>query len=298
MLYDITLRMAYRYDFSADAGRHIARLMPADVPGEQRLVAGSLGIVPKPDEWVNFVDFFGNACVEVGFDRPHTEIVFAVQSRVERHAPGEILDMSPPLAGLADEIFAWRSMDGTSPHHFLGASPRVPIEQVTTDHARAIAVDGRSVLETVRAIGLALHEEMRFDPKATTVETPMLEAFERRHGVCQDFTHVMIACLRGIGIPAGYVSGFLRTIPPKGEERLEGADAMHAWVRAWCGADLGWVEFDPTNAIAAGEDHVVVARGRDYFDVSPIKGTMRTAGPQSSTHSVDVVPVREAAKAS
>ena len=298
MLYDISLRMAYRYDFSADAGRHIARLMPADIAGEQRLVAGSLSIVPKPDEWVSFVDFFGNACVEVGFDRPHTEIVFAVQSRVERHAPGDILDISPSLAGLADEIFAWRGMDGASPHHFLGVSPRVPVEQATTDYARAVAVGQPSVLEAVRAIGLSLHKEMRFDPKATTVETPMLEAFERRHGVCQDFTHVMIACLRGIGIPAGYVSGFLRTIPPKGEERLEGADAMHAWVRAWCGSELGWMEFDPTNAIPAGEDHVVVARGRDYFDVSPIKGTMRTSGPQSSTHAVDVVPVRESAKAS
>jgi transglutaminase-like putative cysteine protease len=298
MLYDISLRMAYRYDFSADAGRHIARLVPADIPGEQRLVAGSLNIVPKPDEWVNFVDFFGNSCVEVGFDHPHSEIVFAVQSRVERYPAGEILDISPTLAGLADELFAWRDIGGTSPHNFLCASPRVPIEQATTDYARAVAAGRPSVLEIVKAVGLALHEDMRFDPKATTVSTPMIEAFERRHGVCQDFSHVMIACLRGAGIPAGYVSGFLRTIPPKGEERLEGADAMHAWVRAWCGAELGWMEFDPTNAMTAGEDHVVVARGRDYFDVSPIKGTMRTSGPQSSTHSVDVIPVREAAKAS
>lgn len=298
MLYDISLRMAYRYDFSADAGRHIARLLPSDVPGVQRLVAGSLGIVPKPDEWINFVDFFGNACVEVGFDRPHTDIAFTMQSRVERRAPGDVLDISPTLEGLADEIFAWRGLEGTSPHHFLGPSPRVPIERATTDHARAVAADRTSVLEAVRAIGMALHEEMRFDPKATTVETPMLEAFESRHGVCQDFSHVMIACLRGIGIPAGYVSGFLRTIPPKGKERLEGADAMHAWVRAWCGGELGWVEFDPTNAVAAGEDHVVVARGRDYFDVSPIKGTMRTSGAQSGTHAVDVIPVRETAKLS
>lgn len=297
MLYDVSLRMAYRYDFSADAGRHIARLLPADVPGAQRLVAGSLNIVPKPDEWINFVDFFGNACVEVGFDRPHNKIVYTMQSRVERRQAGEILDISPSRDRLADELFGWRDVDGSSPHHFLGTSPRVPIEQATTDFARDVAGSRPSVLEIVRAVGLALHEDMRFDPEATTVSTPMLEAFESRHGVCQDFSHVMIACLRGIGIPAGYVSGFLRTIPPKGEERLEGADAMHAWVRAWCGAELGWVEFDPTNAISAGEDHVVVARGRDYFDVSPIKGTMRTSGPQSSTHAVDVVPVQEAAKA-
>ena len=130
-----------------------------------------------------------------------------------------------------------------------------------------------------------------FDPEATTVDTPPAEAFARRHGVCQDFAQVMIACLRGVGIPAGYVSGFLRTNPPPGQPRLEGADAMHAWVRAWCGWQTGWIEFDPTNAIPAGTDHIVVARGRDYGDVAPVKGVLRIAGEQKTEHAVDVVPV-------
>ena len=132
---------------------------------------------------------------------------------------------------------------------------------------------------------------MKFDPDATTVDTPPAEAFARRHGVCQDFAQVMIACLRGIGIPAGYVSGFLRTNPPPGKPRLEGADAMHAWVRAWCGWQTGWVEFDPTNAIPAGTDHIVAARGRDYGDVAPVKGILRIAGDQTTEHAVDVLPV-------
>ena len=132
---------------------------------------------------------------------------------------------------------------------------------------------------------------MKFDPKATTVDTPATEAFAKRHGVCQDFSHIMIACLRGIGIPAGYVSGFLRTLPPPGKPRLEGADAMHAWVRAWCGPEAGWIEFDPTNDKLAGEDHIVVAYGRDYSDVSPIKGTMRISGGQKSKQAVDVIPL-------
>jgi transglutaminase-like putative cysteine protease len=298
MLYDIALRITHRYDHAADAARHLVRLMPADLPGEQRLVAGTLDVRPKPDEWVNLVDFFGNSCVEVAFDHPHTEIVFAVQSRVERKPPGESLDMSPTLAALAAEVADWPGLEGAAPHHFVGPSVNVPIEEATTAYARKAAEGHDSVLAIVRAVGLALHRDMRFDPKATTVDTPMLEAFERRRGVCQDFTHIMIACLRGIGIPAGYVSGFLRTIPPKGEERLEGADAMHAWVRAWCGTEMGWVEFDPTNAILASDDHVVVARGRDYFDVAPVKGIMRTAGSQASTHAVDVIPIRETAKAS
>jgi transglutaminase-like putative cysteine protease len=132
---------------------------------------------------------------------------------------------------------------------------------------------------------------MRFDAAATTVETPATEAFAARHGVCQDFTHIMIIALRSLGIPAGYVSGYLRTLPPPGQERLEGADAMHAWVSAWCGPGVGWVEYDPTNAVFAGTDHIVVAYGRDYADVAPVRGAMRTAGGQTSSQSVDVAPV-------
>jgi transglutaminase-like putative cysteine protease len=160
-----------------------------------------------------------------------------------------------------------------------------------TLYARDAIVPGMTTLDAVRALGLALHRDMKFDPDATTVDTPPAEAFARRHGVCQDFAQVMIACLRGAGIPAGYVSGFLRTNPPPGKARLEGADAMHAWVRAWCGGQTGWVEFDPTNAIAAGTDHIVVARGRDYGDVAPVKGVLRIAGEQTTEHAVDVIPV-------
>ncbi len=135
---------------------------------------------------------------------------------------------------------------------------------------------------------MALHRDMKFDAKATTVDTPPAEAFARRIGVCQDFAQVMIAGLRGIGIPSGYVSGFLRTVPPPGKARLEGADAMHAWVRAWCG-DAGWVEFDPTNACLVGPDHVVVGYGRDYGDVAPVAGVLRISGKQKSKQAVDVI---------
>ena len=148
--------------------------------------------------------------------------------------------------------------------------------------------------ETVSAIGQALFAHMRFDANATTVDTTPSEAFAKRRGVCQDFSHIMIACLRGIGIPAGYVSGFLCTKPPPGKPRLEGADAMHAWVQAWCGEAAGWVEFDPTNNCLAGGDHIVVAHGRDYGDVAPVKGTMRISGNQKSRQAVDVIPCKDA----
>jgi transglutaminase-like putative cysteine protease len=138
---------------------------------------------------------------------------------------------------------------------------------------------------------LAIHRDFAYDRKATRVDTLATEAFALKRGVCQDFAHVMIAGLRGVGIPAGYVSGFLRTIPPKGKPRLEGADAMHAWVRAWCGQGAGWLEFDPTNAMAAGPDHIVIGYGRDYADISPIVGMLKTSGGHEATQSVDVVRV-------
>jgi transglutaminase-like putative cysteine protease len=132
---------------------------------------------------------------------------------------------------------------------------------------------------------------MTFDEGATDVDTAPAEAFAAGRGVCQDYAHVLIGALRALGVPAGYVSGAIRTTPPPGRARLQGADAMHAWVMAWCGE---WVELDPTNDREAGLDHVVVARGRDYGDVAPIRGVLRTAGAQAARHAVDLVPVGQA----
>jgi transglutaminase-like putative cysteine protease len=291
MIYDIGLTIAYEYDRPAVAGRHILRLLPADLPGVQRRITGLLTILPEPAERRPLIDFFGNSGVEVAFRAEHDEILFRVTARVERWAEAPALDISPSLPGLAAEITDYRGLDSEAPHHFLGPSPRVAPSPEMTLYARDAIAPGVTTLDAVRALGLALHRDMKFDPDATTVDTPPAEAFARRHGVCQDFAQVMIACLRGAGIPAGYVSGFLRTNPPPGKERLEGADAMHAWVRAWCGGQTGWVEFDPTNAIAAGTDNIVVARGRDYGDVAPVKGVLRIAGEQTTEHAVDVIPV-------
>jgi transglutaminase-like putative cysteine protease len=291
MIYDIGLTIAYDYDSPAVAGRHILRLLPADLPGAQRRITALLTIVPAPAERRDFIDFFGNGAVELAFREAHDEILFRVAARVERIAGPPALDISPDLPHLAHEIADYRGLDPEAPHHFLGPTPRTAPTPETTAYARAQLQPGMTTLDAVRAIGLALHRDMHFDPEATTVDTPPAEAFARRHGVCQDFAQVMIACLRGIGVPAGYVSGFLRTIPPAGQPRLEGTDAMHAWVRAWCGRETGWVEFDPTNALVAGTDHIVVARGRDYGDVAPVKGVLRIAGAQKTEHAVDVIPV-------
>jgi transglutaminase-like putative cysteine protease len=146
------------------------------------------------------------------------------------------------------------------------------------------------VVEAAAELMTRIRDDFKYDPKATAVSTPLSDAFDKRGGVCQDFAHIMIAGLRGLGLPAVYVSGYIRTLPPPGKPRLVGADASHAWVSLWCGDMFGWLDFDPTNAVLAGNDHIVIARGRDYADVSPIDGVILASGNQELSVSVDVAP--------
>lgn len=293
MLYEILVRSFCEYRQSAKGSRHLVRLMPLAEPGVQRLIAGALEMKPGPQERSDRVDFFGNHATEAVFTGAHDEIEMVLRARVERPPVPVPLDMSPPLSRMTAEVEAQRRLFGDAPHHFLGPSPMVVPDPGVSAWARAQRLDG-SVLEVVAALNRALNRFMTYDPDATEVDTPLAEAFALRRGVCQDYAHIMIAALREIGVPAGYVSGLLRTEPPKGKPRLEGADAMHAWVMAWCGADAGWVEFDPTNDLRVATDHIVVARGRDYSDVAPVKGVLWTAGGQTTRQTVDVIPLDRA----
>lgn len=291
MLYDLTARIRYDYDPPAAAGRNLLRLMPADLPGRQRLIAGQVTARPAPAERSERLDFFGNRVTELAFRSVEKTTEFTLRARVERLDPAPGPDLSPPLAGLQADIAATASLAPDAPHHFTGPSPRVaPFAAIRTFATDAIA-GAATAQAAVQALGRALNDAMTFNPDATTVDTPAETAFDQRAGVCQDFAHIMIAGLRALGVPAGYVSGFLRTVPPPGRPRLEGADAMHAWVRAWCGTAAGWIEYDPTNACAAGSAHIVVAYGRDYDDVAPVQGVLRTAGDQTSAQSVDTRPL-------
>lgn len=292
-LYDIALEFGYRYERPASTGRHVLRLLPPSIPGQQELVTGRVIIEPPADDRRDSADFFGNARTDIAFDHPLAEVSFRMTARVLRTARPPQLDLSPSLPDLAGEVARTLSLQPSSPHHFTGVSDLVRPNAAMTDWARdALAASpgsAGSAFRAVQQIGGALHAAMIFDPQATDVDTDAVTAFTARRGVCQDFSHIMIACLRGIGVPAGYVSGFLRTIPPPGQERLEGADAMHAWVQAWCGTDMGWVQYDPTNACLVAADHVVIALGRDYADVAPIRGQLRTSGWQKSSQKVDVI---------
>jgi len=289
--YDINLRIGYEYEHPAAFNRTVLRMLPLTRPG-QTLISGLVDTDPAPEFRRDSFDFFGNPMTETAFDRALKRIEFRFTGRVRVQPVESSLDLSCGLADLAAEVSAFHSIGAGSPHNFLGNSPRVGTTPEFLDFALDV-LGGRAMssFECAKAICTALHDEFDFDPTATDVTTPPLDAFRNRRGVCQDMSHVAIAALRSIGIPAAYVSGFLRTIPPPGEDRLEGADAMHAWVRAWCGSEMGWIEIDPTNAIVAGTDHIAVAVGRDYSDIAPVKGSLRSVGSHKTYHQVDVIPL-------
>jgi len=289
-LYDITLRIAYAYERPAGASRTLLRMMPLTRPG-QTLVSGWVGAAPEPDVRRDGRDFFGNATTEMAHDAPLSEVAFTFSGRVRRQAEETGLDLSCRLSGMAAETAGLHSIAPEAPHHFIGDSPRLRVGGEIAAFAHDTTRPGMSTLAAVEALSAALHAEFTFDPAATDATTDPEEAFRARRGVCQDISHVMIAACRAVGVPAGYVSGFLRTRPPPGQARLAGVDAMHAWVRAWCGAETGWIEIDPTNAMRAGPDHIAVAVGRDYSDVAPVRGSLRTSGTHTTTHEVDVVPL-------
>ena len=291
MLYDIRLELHYDYEGFVHGDRHLVRVAPASLPGRQRLIASSIVFDPKPDTESNFVDFFGNLVTTISYAGYHDRLDVRLSARVgvEENAPPA--DLTPDLPALQRELTGLWSLDANSPHHFLAPSPRIALSKAITDYARHSVGRTTSVRAAAMDLCLSIHHDFVYDKKSTNVDTAPLEAFTLRKGVCQDFVHVMIAGLRGVGIPAAYVSGFLRTIPPRGKPRLEGADAMHAWVRVWCGQHDGWIEFDPTNAMLAGPDHITIGYGRDYADISPIVGVLRTSGSHETKQSVDVIRV-------
>ena len=291
MIYDLKLVIAYEFDRPTGGGRQHLRITPADLPGLQSLLAQEITIEPAPRERRQFTDFWGTEVTELVLAPGMTECKITLKARVLRQDPGMGMDISAAPGDLATEMAQVTRMTGAAPQHFLGASPRIaPDPAITAFAARAMA-GAATVQAAIQAMGAALHAHMTFDAKATEDDTPPAVAFGLRRGVCQDLAQIMIAGLRAQGIPAAYVAGYLRTLPPPGKPRLEGADAMHAWVAAWAGVQAGWLAYDPTNACWVGSDHLIVGQGRDYGDVAPVVGSLRTEGGQRGSHAVDLVEV-------
>lgn len=289
--YDLTLNIRYAFSPPAGGGRQHLRILPAALPLQQEVRNIQLAITPPPQDRRDFTDFFGTRVIEIALPGGLTDFTLTLTAEVDRRLPAPSLDVSPALTDLGAEISAHGGLDAGAPHHFLAASPRIPPDPAIAEFARQATKGAATVRAAIIALGEALHQAMTFDAAATEVDTQPDQAFAQRRGVCQDFAQIMIAGLRALGIPAAYVSGYLRTDPFPGQPRLVGADAMHAWVQVWTGLDGGWLDYDPTNACLAGEGHIRIGFGRDYGDIAPVSGMLRLGGGQTGGHNVDLVEI-------
>jgi transglutaminase-like putative cysteine protease len=292
VIYDIRHVTTYAYESPVSFARCTLRLEPRSGDGQQ-LISHNVEIRPRPAERTSRRDFFGTFTVSVVIEAPHKSLRIDSRSRVsvDRRAPGRTAP-SPNWEQIRDVAFAATSLGPSSPVSYVFKSALVPVLSPVTAYAAASFPPDIGVLVGAVDLMHRIRGEFKYDPKATVISTPLREVFEKRHGVCQDFAHVMIAGLRGLGLPAAYVSGYLRTIPPPGKERLQGADATHAWVSLWCGAELGWIGFDPTNDLLVENDHIILGVGRDFADVSPVDGIIVGSPKQKLGVAVDVVVVK------
>jgi transglutaminase-like putative cysteine protease len=290
MIYDVRHITTYEYSSTVTHSHCALRLLPLDSPG-QKVHAIELVIDPKPTQMTQRICFFGNRLTSLTIETAHRELVVKASSTIEidREEP-PMAELTPAFELIREEAFGCASLDKEAPAHFLYPSRFVPPFRPAADYARESFTPQRPVLAGAVELMSRIKQDFKYDPKATVLSTPVSEAFEKRHGVCQDFAHIMIAGLRGIGLPAAYISGYIRTIPPPGRKRLEGADAMHAWVSVWCGMKWGWVGLDPTNDLMIGDDHIILAKGRDYADISPVAGIILGSREQDVDVRVDVIP--------
>jgi transglutaminase-like putative cysteine protease len=291
MIYDVRQATIYHYASPVTNAHHVLRLTPID-RRDQRVHAAALDITPTPVERREGQDFFGNRITWIKLDAPHETLTVRVAARIAvEHTAAVAAETTPPWEEVREAAFGCNDLSPQAPAHYLFASRLVSLDPEIRDYAAESFSPGRPVLEGAMDLMNRIKADFVYEPGATTASTTPLISFALRRGVCQDFSHVMISGMRALGLPAAYVSGYLRTSRVQGEAKLEGADAMHAWVLAWCGEEAGWIGLDPTNGMLAGNDHVVLAVGRDYPDVAPIDGVIVAAGGQRLEVSVQVVPV-------
>jgi len=291
VIYDIRHVTTYEYESPVSFARCTLRLEPRSGNG-QELISHHVEIRPRPSERNVRRDFFGTLTESVVIETAHRNLRIDSRSRVSVSRRPPTRDAaSPSWESIRDIAFEATSLGPSSPVGYVFASPLVPVLRPVSAYAATSFAPGVGILAAAADLMHRIRTEFRYDPKATVISTPLGEVFDKRHGVCQDFAHVMIAGLRGLGLPAAYVSGYLRTVPPPGQPRLQGADATHAWVSLWCGAELGWVDFDPTNDLLVANDHIVLAVGRDFSDVSPVDGIIVGSPKQKLGVAVDVLLV-------
>ena len=302
-VYRVLHRTAYHYAGDVVSSHNEAHLTPRTLP-TQRPRRVEMHVEPAPDGVLRRRDYFGNDVVAFSLQTPHHELEIRSECEVElRAAPAFDAARSTPWEQVARTVREDRSPDALEAFEYVFDSPFVAASETLAAYARPSFAPGRPVAEALLDFMHRIHAEFDYDPKATTLDTSVEDALRERHGVCQDFAHVMIGGLRSLGLPARYVSGYLRSSRPAEPARSEakpseveliGAEASHAWVASWCPV-LGWLAFDPTNDLVPGDRHVVLAWGRDYDDVSPVKGVTLGGGSHTVEVSVRVRPLDEPA---
>ncbi len=289
MKYKVTHTTKYAYSAAVPVCHNLVHLNPRSLP-HQFCEKFRLLVHPDPFEISDRDDYFGNSVSYFSIDQAHLGLSVTATSHVTVTSKPEVLACETPAwENVVRQLQTDHATQVLDAYQFVFDSPSIKRFQALVDYIKPSFPSERPILEGVIDLTARIHEDFKYDPRATTVHTPIEEVFEQRHGVCQDFAHLQIGCLRSIGLAARYVSGYLRTEPPHGKPRLVGADASHAWLSAYCG-EAGWIDVDPTNNILASTDHITVAWGREYNDVCPIKGTIVGGGDHRMSVSVDVAP--------
>jgi transglutaminase-like putative cysteine protease len=289
--YRIDHHTHYAYAATVSTSQHVAYLEPRSLP-RQRVIAHTLTTDPPPSALTRRLDYFGNAAAHFTLVTPHDSLVVAGRSQVTVDARDTVVDplRSPAWEDARERLAFRRGEPAGQQSQFVWASPYVALAPELADFALRSFQPRRPLLDAALDLMHRIHDEFRFDPSATTITTPVSRVLEERHGVCQDFAHLQISCLRALGLPARYVSGYLLTDPPPGQPRLIGADASHAWLSVHCPAH-GWIDLDPTNALQPETRHITLAWGRDYGDVSPLRGVVLGGEEHTLTVGVSVVPL-------
>ncbi|HEX7480928.1 MAG TPA: transglutaminase family protein [Polyangiales bacterium] len=278
----------YVYTDAVTTSHHEARLTPRD--GEhQRALTHELTITPEPKTRRRRFDYFGNRVVHFSLSESHRELEIVSQSEVEV-SPGRVPELAttPPWEDVRDHLRNTRQRDALDAFAMCMDSPYVVRFAELAEYAAPSFTPRRPILQAVRELVSRVYTDFTYDPRATEVSTPLSDVLQHRRGVCQDFAHLVIGCLRTQGLAGRYVSGYLLTHPPPGKTRLVGADASHAWLSTFV-PDHGWVDFDPTNDLIPAGEHVTVAYGRDFSDVTPIRGVILGGGKHQLRVAVDVV---------
>jgi transglutaminase-like putative cysteine protease len=301
-VYRVRHETLYKYSAEVVHAHHLLHLVPRAM-AHQACSEQSIQISPEPTEKLDAVDAFGNPLQRLEFNRPHQQLCVVSEMKVEvreRHIDATRNEGVSESWERARNRLLYAGRPPGDDHlealRYRVESPYIRIKQVFTEYASDCFPAGRPLLEAAHALMMKLHREMKYTPGVTDISTPLLQVLKDKRGVCQDYAHLMIACLRARGLAARYVSGYLRTTPRPGmtpaAAQLVGADASHAWVSVFC-PPIGWVEFDPTNGVRAGLDHIAIAWGRDFGDVSPLRGVILGGGSHTLTVRVSVELVGE-----